>query len=193
MRTFLFAFSICLLAVACNNKTNGPGKSGLDKDSLFKVASTLQREAPVFGSEEFIKVYGIYNDVLKQDSLNVSANYNLGIMYYNQAIEKIIQTDSIAYISLFYNKESFEMPFGAFFDTLKLSQISHDRELISWFATAKKYFERAYKKDSSKVTLLMGLQGCYHFFNDSISFSKIGKKLGDKGDTLKSARKVSTD
>ena len=162
-------------------------------DSVFSKASIIQQENPVFGSEDFINVYNSYKEILKADSLNFSANYNIGILFYNQAVNKIVSTDSIAYTSLFYNESSYEMPFTAFFDTLKLSQVTQDREIRSWFNTAQKYFERAYKKDTTALTLIMGLQGCYHFFGDSVNFKRMGNKINNRKDSsVNYAKGVST-
>jgi hypothetical protein len=192
MKNLFFFIGALIVLGSCKNKQvqNATDKSLRKRDSLFAEAYKITSQNPVFGSEEFIKAYNNYSDGLEIDPKNLSGNYNMAILYYNQAVHKLSSIDSIAYISLFNNNSSYDMPFKAFFDTLKLGNVRRDAELKSWFSTAKKYFERSYQADTSKAYTLIGLEGCYRFLNDSVNYRRLEKKTKSYKDTLKGGTNV---
>ncbi|MDC1221237.1 tetratricopeptide repeat protein [Salibacteraceae bacterium] len=87
----------------------------------------------------------LYKEVIEIDSNNVSANYNLGIHYYNQGVNMIDNTD-------------YEFPF----DELFLVQ----ERVMKLFSMALPYMLKAYKLDPSRTTTLQGLSGIYFGLND---------------------------
>jgi len=95
-----------------------------------------------------------YEEVLKTDSNNVSANYNLGIIYYNQGVEIVNNMD--------YSLDLFQ-----------LNEVQ-DR-IIELFRMSLPYMKKAYDLNPKRKETLIGLQGIYFSLNDipkSESFKK---------------------
>ena len=102
--------------------------------------------------EFFKKTITLYNEILKVDPNNLSANYNLGLMYYNKAVNiiKVIDYDT---------------------DLIKLADI---RDVcVTLFKQALPFMEKAHQlilgmKETriKKRDILVGLSGIYFSLND---------------------------
>lgn len=86
-----------------------------------------------------------YDAVLLIDSNNVSANYNIGIIYYNQGVEIVNHMD--------YSLDLFE-----------LNEVQ-DR-IIELFRQSLPFMKKAYDLNPKRKETLIGLQGIYFSLND---------------------------
>jgi tetratricopeptide (TPR) repeat protein len=97
-----------------------------------------------------------YMQALKVDPNNLKANYNLGLLYYNQAVDKInslaIDTDLIA-----------------------LEDIQE--ECKDLFKKALPYMEKAYQLNPKSKETLIGLSGIYFSLHDVENSNKIKAEL----------------
>ena len=87
----------------------------------------------------------LYKNVLLIDSNNISANYNLGIHFYNQGVNIIENID--------YN-EDFEIIFAK------------QEKVIELFEAALPYMLKAYELDPYRKEVLQGLSGIYYGLSD---------------------------
>lgn len=102
------------------------------------------------------KAKNIYLKVLEIEPNNVNSNYNLAILYYNQAVDMIKALD-------------FET------DLIMLSQIQDESVLI--FKKSLPYMERAHQLDPNNITTLKGLEGIYFSLNEKEKTEEIRKKI----------------
>lgn len=86
-----------------------------------------------------------YNKILMLDPNNLSANYHMGILYYNQAVDIINQSD--------YD-----------IDIVTLDQIQDNS--IALFKQSLPFMEKAYQLDPNKRETLEGLTGIYFSLNE---------------------------
>ena len=87
----------------------------------------------------------LYEEVLELDENNISANYNLGILYYNKGADIVNNMD----YSL---------------DLAELNRIQEELYII--FKKSLPYMKRAYDLNPKKEETLIGLQGIYLSMND---------------------------
>ena len=88
---------------------------------------------------------GAYNRVLTVDPDNVSANYNMGILYYNQAVYLIKVTD---------------------FDIDLTTMDGLQENQIKLFKQSLPLIEKAYQLDPQKEEAVQALSGIYFGLND---------------------------
>lgn len=86
-----------------------------------------------------------YNHILEINTDNITANYSLGIIYYNQAVDII-------------NKQNYNIDFTT------LAQIQDDCVIL--FKKALPYAQKAYTLDSKNKNVLEMLSGIYFGLND---------------------------
>jgi hypothetical protein len=101
-----------------------------------------------------------YNKVLIAEPSNVSANYNMGIIYYNQAV------------SLIMNKMDYDA------DISSLNDIQD--EALVWFKKSLPYMEKAYQLNPRRKETLIGLSGIYYSLHEnekSAQFKKLSEDL----------------
>ncbi len=104
-----------------------------------------------------------YNKVLIVEPNNISANYNMGIIYYNQAV------------GLIMNKLDYD------FDLATLNDIQD--EALTWFKKSLPYMEKAYQLNPHRKETLIGLSGIYYSLHDnerSQQFQKLSEDIGEK-------------
>lgn len=101
-------------------------------------------------------VASIYESVLKLDSNNISANYNLAIHYYNQGVNIIANMD--------YEQD---------FETLFAIQA----QVMELFEKALPYMKKAYKLNPYRKETLVGLSGIYYGLNDIETSEKFQEEL----------------
>lgn len=103
-----------------------------------------------------------YQSVLDLDSNNVSANYNLGIIYYNEGVEIVNTMD--------YDLDLFEL------ETLQ-------DQIIQLFKKSLPYMKKAYDLNPKRKETLEGLQGIYFSLNDIPKSEAYKKQLEDLNET----------
>lgn len=142
-----------------------------EKDLNFNLAmaSTYGRIASIdsTNSKKFLDLAKeIYKEVLTIDPNNITANYNLGILYYNEGVE-IVNT----------------MDYGL--DLVELTILQD--QIVEMFRTSLPYMKRAYDLNPKRKETLIGLQGIYFSLND-IPKSEMFKKQIDELDGIDGAK-----
>ena len=97
-----------------------------------------------------------YNKVLLLDPDNISANYNMGILYYNQAVNLINQSD--------YD-----------IDIVALDDVQDNS--IKLFRESLPFMEKAYSLDPNRKETLLGLSGIYFSLNEKEKSNMFKQKL----------------
>ena len=97
-----------------------------------------------------------YNTVLSLNSNDVSANYNLAILYYNQAVYIINETN-----------------FDADISRLNAAQDTSVRLALR----SLPYMQRTYQLDPGKKDAVKGLEGIYYLLHDTQKFAEYQQKL----------------
>jgi hypothetical protein len=97
-----------------------------------------------------------YLQVLKMEENNMNANYNLGTLYYNQAVNMINAMDPDI-------------------DIVALNQLQDNT--ISIFKESLPYMLKAYEIDPAKEAILIGLSGIYFSLNDEEQSNYYKNKL----------------
>ena len=127
-----------------------PGSDFMDKDIMFNLAlattyGKIAEEDTSKQKEFFDKAKKLYEEVLEKDPNNISANYNLGILYYNEGVEIVNNMD--------YSLDLFEL--NAVQD-----------QIIELFRQSLPYMLKAYELNPKRKETLIGLQGIYFSLND---------------------------
>lgn len=102
------------------------------------------------------KARDCYNRVLSIDDDNLSANYNLGIHYYNKAVNII-------------NKTDYDIDLVSFNDILDTC--------VVLFKESLPYMETAYKMQPQNENTLIGLSGIYFGLNEVEKSNKMKEEL----------------
>ncbi|MDQ3048519.1 MAG: tetratricopeptide repeat protein [Bacteroidota bacterium] len=97
-----------------------------------------------------------YNKVLAIDPNNISANYNMGILFYNQAVNLINQSD--------YD-----------IDIVALDDVQDNS--IKLFKESLPFMEKAYSLDPNRKETLLGLSGIYFSLNEKEKSNMFKQKL----------------
>lgn len=131
------------------------------QDIKFKLAlaSMLNQYAEQNNSLDSSNAYqikSIYEEVLAIDSLNGSANYNIGILYYNEAANII-------------NNMDYDM------DLESLNTLQD--KCIDLFLKALPYMKKSYELNWNRKETLIGLGNIYHGLNDVEQEEKYKKEL----------------
>lgn len=132
------------------------------QDVKFKLAlaSVLNRpsETGVLDSLMSVKVKNIYTEILKIDTDNPGANYNLAIIYYNEGVEIVSNMD-------------YDM------DIEKANEIQ-DR-CVAIFLEALPYMKKSYELKYNLKEALIGLSNIYYGLNDIEKSEAYKKELAD--------------
>lgn len=124
--------------------------------ALASVYTTIF-EADKKGKMEFLALAKeTYNKILTLDPNNVSANFNMGILFYTQAINLINQLD-----------------YGV--DLRALSDAQDNS--ISLFRESLPFMEKAYMLDPNRKETLYGLSGIYFSLNEIEKSNEFKQKL----------------
>lgn len=138
-----------------------PNTEFSEKDVMYHLAlaNTFSKiaEEDSASTEMYIKkAKENYEKVLELDSANVSANYNIGIIYYNKGVEIVNNMDY----------------------SLDLEQlVKIQDEVIELFRKSLPYMKKAYDLDPKKKETLIGLQGIYYSLNDIPKSEAFKKEL----------------
>jgi lipopolysaccharide biosynthesis regulator YciM len=138
-----------------------PSTDFKEKDIMFHLAlantfSKIAEEDSASAEMYIKKAKENYEKVLSLDSSNVSANYNIGIIYYNRGVDIVNNMD----YSL---------------DLEQLNQIQD--QVIELFKKSLPYMKKAYDLDPQKKETLIGLQGIYYSLNDTPKSEAFKKEL----------------
>jgi len=128
-------------------------------DFTLAIASLYTRmfESDRQGNAEFLKkAKDAYNKILEADPNNISANYNMGILFYNQAVNLINQSD--------YD-----------LDIVALNDIQDNS--INLFKESLPFMEKAYDLDPKRRETLLGLSGIYFSLNEFEKSNMYKQKL----------------
>ncbi len=101
------------------------------------------------------KAIEAYQEVLQRDSNNYNANYNSGVLYYNQGVNKIKNLDPEAPIPIIVGTQD---------------------ECVVLFKKALPYMLKAYELNPKRREVLIGLSGIYFSLNE-VDRSKYYNKL----------------
>lgn len=101
-----------------------------------------------------------YNKALSFDPNNINANYNMGILFYNQAVNLINQSD--------YD-----------LDIVALNDVQDNS--INLFKASLPFMEKAYSLDPNKRETLLGLSGIYFSLNEKEKSNEFKQKLEQIG------------
>ncbi|GIV28112.1 MAG: hypothetical protein KatS3mg027_1926 [Bacteroidia bacterium] len=105
---------------------------------------------------KFLGVRNMYQEVLKLDSNNLSANYNLGILFYNKAVNII-------------NNLDYDL------DIYALMEIQDN--CVAIFKQSLPFMEKALELDPNRVETLKGLEGIYISLNEFEKSNAIRARL----------------
>jgi tetratricopeptide (TPR) repeat protein len=108
------------------------------------------------GTAFFEKAKEEYGKIIEMNKTHLSANYNLGILFYNKAVN-IIQS----------------MDYGI--DLEALSQ--KEEECVTLFLQALPYMTTAYELDPKRKETLISLKGIYYSLNDQEKYDRYKKEL----------------
>ncbi len=101
----------------------------------------------------------LYSEILKLDPNNVRANYNMGLLFYNQAVNIINEMD--------YDVDIF---------TLSNTQ---DNTIVL-FKQSLPYMEKAYELDPGRKETLIGLSGIYFSLNEEEKYKFFQNKIQEE-------------
>lgn len=119
-----------------------------DIDFTLAIASLYTRifESDRKGKTEFLNLSKeAYNKILLTEPNNINANYNMGILYYNQAVNLI-------------NQQDYDI------DIVALNDIQDNS--INLFKESLPFMEKAYSLDPRRRETLLGLSGIYFSLNE---------------------------
>ncbi len=122
--------------------------------SIIHEKSAPGTDTEAIGSD----IVKLFEEVIAIDSNNVSANYNLGIHFYNQGVNMIDNMD-------------YELPFEELF-------LVQER-VMALFTMALPYMLKAYELDPTRIAALQGLSGIYFGLNDIEQSEYYQKKLDE--------------
>ena len=127
-----------------------PGRDFIKEDIQFKLALassyTMLSEIDTINLGIYLeKSKLLYEEVLLLDSNNISGNYNMGILYYNQGADIVNNMD----YSL---------------DLKELTMIQEDVHVL--FSKSLPFMLKAYKMNPNKMETLIGLKGIYYSMNN---------------------------
>ncbi|MBA3706411.1 MAG: hypothetical protein H0W84_11105 [Bacteroidetes bacterium] len=129
-----------------------------DVDFLLALASVYTEKFKTDKTKtDFLNLTkSTYIKILMLDPNNIGANYNMGILYYNQAVDLINQSD--------YD-----------LDIVALSDIQDNS--ITLFKESLPFMEKAYSFDPNRKETLLGLSGIYFSLNEFEKSNVIKQKL----------------
>ena len=162
------------IMLAAYPETDFRAKDIMIKMRLASVYNNIAEQDTVNAEMYYSNAEKEYLEVLKIDSLNVSANFNLGIIYYNKGVEIVNNMD--------YSLDLDEL--------LKVQE-----EIIVLFKKSLPYMKVAYDLNPSRKETLIGLQGIYFSLNDIPKSETYKKELEslDETDELETTPPVDED
>jgi tetratricopeptide (TPR) repeat protein len=133
----------------------------IDFANAIATVYTKIYESDRKGKVEFMNMAkASYNKALALDPNNINANYNMGILYYNQAVNLINQSD--------YD-----------LDIVALNDVQDNS--INLFKASLPFMEKAYSLDPNNKATLLGLSGIYFSLNEKEKSNEFKQKLEQIG------------
>ena len=138
-----------------------PATNFIENDSYIKLNlaniyyKTYERD-PIKNEQFFEKAKDLYLKVLEADSNNERANYHLGILYYNKAVNIIKDLD--------YDMDMFAL-------------MEIQEQTLEIFKQSLPFMEKAYSLNPQKEQTLKGLMGIYYSLNDEKKSNEMKDKL----------------
>ncbi len=124
-------------------------------ENLGTVYSSILDKSPE--NTKFVNLAkGIYERILTLDPDNITANLNMGLLYFNRGVNLIISSDM-------------EM------DITKLEPMQE--KSVKLFKESLPFMERAYDINPNKIVVLQGLKGIFHALHDEEKFNFYQKKI----------------
>ena len=155
--------SLCLSLSVAKNRANGTIKSrGPDQIKFYMKIATLYvdlyevRANTPAGDVFFEKAKSEYSKIIELDNKNLQANYNLGIHYYNKAVNIIKNLDVGTSLE----------------DLAKQEDVC-----VELFLQSLPYVKTAYELDPERKETLIGLTGIYWSLNDLEKYKYYQEKL----------------
>lgn len=131
-------------------------KKGDDVDLMLMLATTYGKIRNAANSDEyFLKIESVYKEVLNLQPQNFEANFNIGVLYYNEAVEII-------------NKNDYDISLKELALVLEKS--------TSLFQKARPYLQKIYMQKKERK-LLEALQAIYYNLNMLEEFEQVSKQL----------------
>jgi hypothetical protein len=126
------------------------------KLALANVYTSIYESNRKQNESFFEKTISLYNEILNNDPDNISANYSIGVLYYNKAVAII-------------NEMDFET------DLIALSETQD--KTIEIFKKSLPFMEKAYQLNPKRKETLQGLEGIYYSLNENEKYDKIKQEL----------------
>ena len=126
------------------------------KIATIYVALYEQNAGTTEGEIYFEKARDEYKKIIDIDKGNLTANYNLGIQYYNKAVNIIKDLDVETSLEELAEKED---------------------QCVELFLQALPYMKTAYELDPNRKETLIGLTGIYWSLNDLEKYQEYQKRL----------------
>lgn len=127
-------------------------------NALGSVYNRIYDSNPEQNEQFFSKIQEVYNKVLELDSNNISANYNLGILFYNKAVNII-------------NNLDYDMDMFAFMEV--------QENCVEIFKQSLPFMEKAYELDPNRKETLIGLSGIYFSLHEIDKSEELKKKIAE--------------
>jgi tetratricopeptide (TPR) repeat protein len=126
------------------------------KLALASLYTSVYEKDKVKNDNYFNLTRDVYLQVLQYEPENISANYNLGILYYNKAVNIINEMD--------YDIDIFAL--------MEMQDVT-----VEIFMQSLPYMEKAYSLDPKKMETLKGLEGIYFSLNEFDKSKEIKNQL----------------
>ena len=142
-------------------------------------------ESDRLGKEEFFGKTGeLYEEILQLDPENLNANYNLGILYYNEGVHLIKLLDRCSADGIALNTDltdpdtqipDIQALMSCFLELTP--DVLEVQDITRLFKTALPFFEAAYRINPTRRETLIGLSGIYFSLNQMDKSERMNKEL----------------
>ena len=126
------------------------------KNALVSLYFNIYDSDPKKNVDFFDKIKLLCNEVMQIDPENLNANYNLGILYYNQAVNIINEQD--------YDMDMFQL-------------VEMQEKTVAIFKQSLPYMEKAYTLNPKDKRTLTGLAGIYFSLNEFEKSNEMKAKI----------------
>ena len=167
------------------------GCQELEKNISIEEGESSKNESIETESEDYFGNLEGEKELLKkweEDPKGFETNYNLGKLYYNTAVNMILNPDSVKLNKILDDPYVHDLPLKVLEDKINyhesnINENKHfkeediDSKTYALINSALRHLTIAHSVDSSYETVLYGLTGCYFIFGDMQNFNKYNSKL----------------